>query len=165
VADGSYDPALGLIYYGTGNPGPVYDGTGRAGDNLWTSSVVALRAATGELAWYFQFTPHDTHDFDAVQTEVLVDAPYQGKPRRLLLTANKNAFYYVLDRETGEFLTARPFARQNWADSLDRKGRPIVSPRHLATCRRGVLEHRRRLVFSGNGPTFMAFHDGTGAPL
>jgi alcohol dehydrogenase (cytochrome c) len=125
---GSYDPALGLVYFGIGNPGPVYDGTTRAGDNLWTNSVVALRATTGEMAWHFQFTPHDTHDFDAVQTEVLVDAPWQGSNRKLLLTANKNAFYYVLDRETGQFLTARPFAMQNWAERLDEKGRPVPRP-------------------------------------
>jgi alcohol dehydrogenase (cytochrome c) len=135
---GSYDPDLGLVYYGIGNPGPVYDGTARAGDNLWTNSVVALRATTGELVWHFQFTPHDTHDFDAVQTEVLVDAPWQGRQRKLLLTANKNAFYYVLDRETGEFLTAQPFATQNWAMGLDGTGRPIPRP-EAAPSRTGAM--------------------------
>lgn len=90
---GSYDPELGLIYMGIGNPGPVYDGTTRGGDNLYTSSVVALRSTTGELAWHFQFTPHDTFDYDAAQVPVLVDAVYEGRPRRLMLWANKNAFY------------------------------------------------------------------------
>lgn len=125
---GSYDPELGLIYMGIGNPGPVYNGAMRGGDNLYTSSVVALRATTGELVWHFQFTPHDTYDYDAAQVPVLVDAVFKGQPRRLMLWANKNAFYYVLDRTTGEFLTARPFATQTWTLGLDSIGRPIPRP-------------------------------------
>jgi len=120
---GSYDPALNLLYWGVGNPGPDHDGDARAGDNLYTCSLVALDAETGRLRWHFQFTPHDTHDWDANQIPILVDAPIAGRARRLVVTANKNAFYYVLDRETGEFLQGAQYARQTWADGLDKRGR------------------------------------------
>ena len=122
---GTYDPALDLVYLGVGNPGPNYDGRVCPGDNLYTNSVVALKAATGALVWHFQFTPHDTHDYDAVQVPVLLDTVQQGMTRRLLLLANKNGFYYVLDRETGRFVTAKPFATQTWSEGLDSAGRPI----------------------------------------
>jgi alcohol dehydrogenase (cytochrome c) len=125
---GSYDPGLELVYLGVGNPSPDYDGSGRPGDNLYTNSVVALRAATGELAWHFQFTPHDTHDYDAVQVPALVDATIAGTPRKLLLFANKNGFYYVLDRTNGRFIAAKPFATQTWAAGLDSTGRPLPRP-------------------------------------
>jgi len=122
---GAYDPALGLLYWGVGNPGPNYTGDTRPGDNLYSNSVVALEAATGRLRWHFQFTPHDEHDWDAVQVPVLADiAVVGGAARPVLIWANRNAFYYVLDRATGELLTVRPFARQTWADSLDVRGRP-----------------------------------------
>ena len=122
---GSYDPELDLLYWGTGNPGPDYDGTVRAGDNLYSDSVIALEPSTGKFKWHFQFTPHDVNDMDSNQVPVLVDAVWQGKPRKLMLFANRNGFYYVLDRATGEFLHATPFARQNWAKGIDAKGRPI----------------------------------------
>jgi alcohol dehydrogenase (cytochrome c) len=125
---GSYDPELDLVYWGVGNPGPDWNGDVRPGDNLYTCSVVALDAKTGTLRWHFQFTPHDTHDWDANQAPVLVDAPVAGKMRKLLVTANRNAFYYVLDRVTGEFLGGQAYARQTWARGLDPKGRPIVLP-------------------------------------
>ena len=125
---GSYDPELNLLYWGVGNPGPDWNGDVRPGDNLYTCSVVAVDADTGELRWYFQFTPHDTHDWDANQIPILIDAEFGGRPRKLLATANRNAFYYVLDRETGEFLTGVPYARQTWAEGLDENGRPIVIP-------------------------------------
>ncbi len=125
---GSFDPALNLIYWGIGNPGPDWNGDGRPGDNLYTCSVVALDADTGTLRWHFQFTPHDTHDWDANQVPVLVDAPVKGRMRKLLVTANRNAFYYVLDRTNGEFITGVPYAKQTWAKGLDAKGRPIVIP-------------------------------------
>jgi len=124
---GSYDPALDLIYWGTGNPNPDFDGSTRLGDNLYTNSVVALEANTGRLRWHFQFTPHDEHDWDAAQIPVLVDAP-EGGPRALMLWANRNGFYYVLDRATGRFLRGRPFVEQTWADGLDSAGRPLVRP-------------------------------------
>lgn len=126
---GSFDPALNLIYWGTGNPNPDYNGDRRPGDNLHSNSVVALDPERGELRWAFQFTPHDEHDWDATQVPVLVD---RGAPaRRLLLLANKNGFYYVLDRETGRFQRARAFARQTWALGIDSAGRPVRRPGSL----------------------------------
>ncbi len=125
---GSYDPQLNLIYWGTGNPGPDWNGDVRPGDNLYTCSLLALDAATGKIKWYFQFTPHDVHDWDANQVPVLLDATFQGRQRKLVALANRNAFYYLLDRETGEFLLGAPFAKQTWAKGLDAKGRPIVLP-------------------------------------
>ncbi len=125
---GVFDPELNLLYWGVGNPGPDWNGDVRPGDNLYTSSVVALDPDTGELKWHFQYTPHDTHDWDANQVPVLVDAEWDGAPRKLLTTANRNGFYYVLDRETGEFLHGTPYAKQTWAEGLDEKGRPIVIP-------------------------------------
>jgi alcohol dehydrogenase (cytochrome c) len=126
---GSYDPELNLLYWGIGNPAPDFDGDVRKGDNLYTESVVALDADTGKLKWYFQFTPHDVHDWDSVEIPVLVDAPYQGKTRKLLLHADRNGFYYVLDRVTGEYLHGTPFVKMlNWATGLDKKGRPIRVP-------------------------------------
>ncbi len=135
---GTYDPELGLVYFGVGNPGPVYDGSGRGGDNLYTNSVVALRAATGEMAWYFQFTPHDIRDYDAVQVPILADLAAGERTRRLMFWANKNGFYYVLDRESGAFLAGRPFSRQTWATELDSTGRPVENPAAAPT-RAGVL--------------------------
>ncbi len=123
---GSYDPALNLLYWGTGNPGPDWNGDVRKGDNLYTSSVLALDADTGKMKWYFQYTPHDVHDWDANQIQVLADLTVAGKPRKALITANRNAFYYVLDRVTGEFLHAAPYAKQTWARGIDAKGRPRV---------------------------------------
>jgi len=125
---GSYDPALNLLYWGVGNPGPDWNGDVRPGDNLYTCSVVAIDAASGQRKWHFQFTPHDTHDWDANQIPVLLDASVGGRPRKLLALANRNAFYYLLDRETGEFLVGTPYAKQTWAKGLDPRGRPIVLP-------------------------------------
>lgn len=125
---GSFDPELNVLYWGVGNPAPDWNGDVRRGDNLYTCSLLALDATTGELRWHFQFTPHDTHDWDANQVPVLFDATMSGRPRKLVAMANRNAFYYVLDRETGEFLTGVPYAKQTWADGLDERGRPIVRP-------------------------------------
>jgi alcohol dehydrogenase (cytochrome c) len=127
---GSYDPELDLTYWGTGNPGPDWNGDSRPGDNLYTDSLLALDADTGALKWHFQFTPHDEFDYDATQVPVLVDMPWQGRARKLVLTANRNGFWYVLDRETGEFLQGKPFAKVTWAAGLDEKGRPrrVLNP-------------------------------------
>jgi alcohol dehydrogenase (cytochrome c) len=125
---GSYDPKLGLIYWGVGNPGPNFDLSARPGNNLYTNSVIALDVATGKLRWHFQFTPHDEHDWDANQIPVLVDGDWQGRRRPLMLWANRNGFYYVLDRSTGEFLLGRPFVKQTWADSLTASGVPVRRP-------------------------------------
>jgi alcohol dehydrogenase (cytochrome c) len=125
---GTFDPALNLIYWGTGNPGPDYNGDGRPGDNLYTNSVVALDPDTGKLRWHFQYTPHDLHDWDSNQVPVLVDATMGERSRQLLVQANRNAFYYVLDRATGEFITGTAFAKQTWASGLDPRGRPVLIP-------------------------------------
>ncbi|MEO8662655.1 MAG: PQQ-dependent dehydrogenase, methanol/ethanol family [Bryobacteraceae bacterium] len=125
---GSFDAALNLIYWATGNPGPDYDGNVRPGDNLYSDSLLALDADSGQRRWHFQFTPHDTHDWDANHVPVLFDAEYAGKPRRLIGNANRNGFYYLLDRRTGEFLAGRAYARQNWAKGLDANGRPVMLP-------------------------------------
>ncbi len=125
---GSFDPGLNLIYWGTGNPGPDWDGSVREGDNLYSSAVVALDADSGKLRWHYQFTPHDVHDWDAAQIPVLVDAKFQGRDRKLMLWGNRNAFYYILDRETGKFLLGKAYARQTWSDGFTADGRPIVKP-------------------------------------
>ena len=125
---GTFDPELNTLYWGVGNPGPDLDGKVRLGDNLYTDSLVALDPDTGKLKWHFQFTPHDTHDWDACETPMLLDLEWQGRKRKLVVTANRNAFFYVLDRETGEFLMGKPFARQTWASGLNDKGRPMVLP-------------------------------------
>ena len=130
---GSYDPELDLVYWGTGNPGPDWNGDVRLGDNLYSDSVLALDPDTGELAWYFQFTPHDVHDWDATQIPVLADVEFDGRMRKLMLWPNRNAFFYVLDRQTGEFLRATPFGRQTWAERIGEDGRPIRIPNTFPT--------------------------------
>ena len=125
---GAYDPDLDLVYWGTGNPGPDWNGDVRLGDNLYSDSVLALNGDDGNLEWYFQFTPHDIHDWDAIQVPILGDIMYEGETRRVMMWANRNAFYYTLDRETGEFLVGKPYARQTWAEGLDENGRPIRVP-------------------------------------
>ena len=121
-------PELNLVYWGTGNPGPDWNGDVRLGDNLYSDSVLALNGDTGAMEWYFQFTPHDVHDWDAIQVPVLADIEIAGESRKAMLWANRNAFYYTLDRGTGEFLLGEPFALQTWAEGLDENGRPIRVP-------------------------------------
>ncbi len=125
---GAYDPDLNLVYWGTGNPGPDWNGDVRMGDNLYADSALALNGDTGEMEWYFQFTPHDMHDWDAIQVPILADLQMGGGIRKVMMWANRNAFYYTLDRETGEFLVGEPFAQQTWAERLDATGRPIRRP-------------------------------------
>jgi alcohol dehydrogenase (cytochrome c) len=125
---GSYDPTSNLLYWGTGNPGPDYDGDARLGDNLYSDCLLAIDADTGKRRWHFQFTPHDLHDWDSSQVPVLIDAVFGGRPRKLVAQVNRNAFYYLLDRETGEFLVGAPYAKQTWASGLDPHGRPIPRP-------------------------------------
>jgi alcohol dehydrogenase (cytochrome c) len=122
---GSYDPELNLTYWGVGNPWPDFDESVRTGDNLYTTSVVALDPDTGKLKWHYQFTPGDHADYDSVQIPVLVNAKWRGSPRKLMLWANRNGFYYALDRTTGQFLAGKPFVKENWASGLDDSGRPI----------------------------------------
>ncbi len=122
---GTYDPQLNLYYFGTANPQPVMAGQGRHGDNLWANSIVALNPDTGRMAWYYQTTPHDTHDWDSAETPVLFDAEIDGHPRKLLAQANRNGYFFVLDRTNGEHILTTPFAPNNWAKGLDDQGRPI----------------------------------------
>jgi len=123
---GSYDPELNLLYWGTGNPNPDYWGHSREGDNLYTNSIVAIDARTGTLKWHYQFTPHDTHDWDANQVPVLADLMIAGTRRQVVMLANRNGFFYVLDRRDGTLLLARPFTDTTWAHEIGRDGRPIV---------------------------------------
>ncbi len=125
---GTYDPELNLYYLGTGNPNPVMAGQGRKGTNLWTCSIVALNPDTGKMVWYFQASPHDTHDWDAVQTPVLVNGQINGKPRKLLAQASRNGYYFLLDRTNGKDLVSEPFIDINWSKGVDAKGEPIPDP-------------------------------------
>ncbi|MFN0164861.1 MAG: pyrroloquinoline quinone-dependent dehydrogenase [Bryobacteraceae bacterium] len=125
---GSFDVEQNLIIWGTGNPSPDWNGDSRPGDNLYSDSAIALDADTGKLKWYFQFVPHDVHDWDAVQVPVLVDEEWQGQRRKLVYWAHRNGFYYVLDRTNGKFLLGKPFATQTWAKGLEPNGRPIRLP-------------------------------------
>lgn len=125
---GTYDPELDLLFWGLGNPKPDYDASIRKGDNLYTNSVVALKASSGELVWHFQFTPGDDHDWDSNQIPMLVDVPDANGPRKLVVLANRNGFFYALERTTGRFLRAAPFAHQTWTAGIDANGRPIPLP-------------------------------------
>jgi alcohol dehydrogenase (cytochrome c) len=126
---GTYDPVLDTLYWTVGNPGPDLIGDDRIGDNLYTDSVVALDAKTGALKWHFQFTPHDVWDYDAEETPALVDATWQGQPRKLLVQANRNGYFYVLDRTNGKFLSGWQFVKNvTWASGLDANGRPMRVP-------------------------------------
>jgi acido-empty-quinoprotein group A len=125
---GTYDPELNLYYLGTGNPNPVMAGQGRKGDNLWTCSIVALNPDTGKLAWYFQASPHDTHDWDAAETPVLIDGEVDGHPRKLLAQSSRNGYFFLLDRTNGKNILSKPFIDINWSKGLDAKGQPIGNP-------------------------------------
>jgi alcohol dehydrogenase (cytochrome c) len=122
---GTYDKELNLLYWGTGNPNPVFAGQGRKGDNLWTCSIVALNPDTGKLVWHFQGSPHDTHDWDNVETPVLFDAEIEGKPRKLLAQAARNGYFFVLDRTNGKSIVSKPYVPLNWSKGVDAKGQPI----------------------------------------
>jgi alcohol dehydrogenase (cytochrome c) len=135
---GSYDPESNLTYWGTGNPGPDWNGDNRGGDNLYSNSVVALDADTGKMKWHFQFSPHDEFDYDAVQVPVLADMIWQGRPTKVMLWANRNGFFYVLDRLSGDFLLGKPFVEVSWASGLDELGRPVRVPGKVPT-REGTI--------------------------
>lgn len=125
---GAYDAEANLIYFGTGNPAPDWDGRSRLGDNLYSDSVIALDADSGELKWHYQFTPHDELDYDSTQVPVLADIEWEGEPRKVMLWANRNGLMYVLDRLTGEFLLGKPYVEVNWMDGFDANGRPQRVP-------------------------------------
>jgi alcohol dehydrogenase (cytochrome c) len=124
---GAYDPAQNLVIWGVGNPGPVFQADARRGDNLFSNCVIALDAQSGKLKWYFQFTPSDDHDWDSNQQPIIADIAWQGRSRPVLLWANRNGFFYALDRTSGEFLFAKPFAKQTWNEGFDEKGRPRMA--------------------------------------
>jgi alcohol dehydrogenase (cytochrome c) len=140
---GSYDPETNLTMWGTGNAGPDYNGDNRLGDNLYSSSVIALDADSGKLKWYYQFSPHDEFDWDATQVPVLADITFQGRPRKTMMWANRNGVFYVLDRTNGQFLSGKSFIKTNWYTGFDEKGRPMRTPGILPT-------QEGTLVYPGN---------------
>src|SRR5262249_14537072 len=142
----SYDPDAGLVYFGTGNAEPwVQKFRGAANlDNLYTCSILAVRVSTGELKWHYQVVPNDNWDYDSVQQLTLADLTIHGRPRKVLMQASKNGFFYVLDRLTGEFISAEPFARVNWASGIDKSGRPMVHPEAFYGKEPDHLPDRRR---------------------
>ena len=125
---GTYDPDLNLVFWGTGNPTPVLKGTTRPGDNLYTCTIVALNPDTGKLVWSFQVSPHDTHDWDAVETPVLVDGDFHGQPKKMLMQSSRNGYFFVLDRINGKNLLTVPYGPLNWSLGIDSQGRPIPNP-------------------------------------
>ena len=125
---GSYDPDQDVLFWGIGNPGPDHNARVRQGDNLFSCSVVALDAATGKRKWHYQFTPGDSHDWDAAEDLILADQVFSGEPRKLILQANRNGLFYVLDRASGKFLLGKPFVHQTWNRGFDSRGRPIIAP-------------------------------------
>ena len=127
---GAYDPEQNLVFYGTGNPGPDYHSESREGDNLYSCSLLALDADTGKLKWHYQFTPHDVHDWDSTEVPILADIPINGQPRKVVMFANRNGFYYTLDRTTGKVIVAKPFVQTTWAKEVDAQGRPMLIPGH-----------------------------------
>jgi alcohol dehydrogenase (cytochrome c) len=128
---GAYDPDLNMLYYGVGNPGPDYHSESRLGDNLYSASIVALDADTGRLRWHYQFTPHDVHDWDATEVPVLADLTIAGQQRKVVMFANRNGFYYTLDRTNGKIIVARPFVTTTWAKEIGADGRPVLLPGHM----------------------------------
>ena len=167
---GTYDPESNRLYVGTGNPTPVLNGPARAGDNKWTGSIVALNPDTGELEWGFQAVPHDTHDWDAAEVPVLVDADFGGARRKLLLQASRNGYYFVLDRVTGKNLLTIPFATVNWAKGIDGEGRPIPNPdkepardgRLIAPDEAGGTNYRPPAFDPATGLLIVSAHDAYG---
>ena len=167
---GTYDPDLDLVYVGTGNPTPVLNGPVRPGDNPWTCSIVALRPDTGKLVWGFQASPHDTHDWDAAEVPVLVDANFNGAPRKMLMQASRNGYFFVLDRTNGKNLLTAPFATVNWAKGIDKDGRPIPDPdkepsrdgRLVAPNESGATNYRSPSFDPSTGLFIVSAHDGYG---
>ncbi len=137
---GTYDPEQNLVFYGIGNPGPDYHSDSRKGDNLYSDSIVALDADTGKLRWHYQFTPHDIHDWDSTHVPILADLTINGQPRKVVMVANRNGFFYTLDRTNGRIIVAKPFVKTTWATEIGRDGRPVLLPGHIpdekgaATC-------------------------------
>ena len=127
---GAYDAEQNLLMYGIGNPGPDYHSDSRKGDNLYSNSLVALDADTGKLKWHYQFTPHDVHDYDSTEVPILADLTINGQARKTVMFANRNGFYYTLDRLTGKVIVAKPFVVTTWAKAIDPQGRPMLEAGH-----------------------------------
>jgi alcohol dehydrogenase (cytochrome c) len=167
---GTYDPDLDLVYVGTGNPTPVLNGAARPGDNPWTCSIVALKPDTGKLVWGFQASPHDTHDWDAAEVPVLVDADFNGARRKMLMQASRNGYFFVLDRTNGKNLLTAPFATVNWAKGIDKDGRPIPDPnkepardgRLIAPNESGATNYRSPSFDPATGLFVVSSQDGYG---
>jgi alcohol dehydrogenase (cytochrome c) len=167
---GTYDPELNLVYVGTGNPTPVLNGAMRPGDNPWTCSIVAINPDTGKLAWGFQASPHDTHDWDAAEVPVLVDGSFNGTPRKMLMQASRNGYFFVLDRTSGKNLLTVPFATVNWAKGIDKDGRPIPDPdkepsrdgRLVAPNENGATNYRSPSFDRQSGLFIVSAQDGYG---
>jgi alcohol dehydrogenase (cytochrome c) len=167
---GTYDPELNQVYVGTGNPTPVLNGEIRPGDNKWTGSIVALNPDTGKLVWGFQASPHDTHDWDAAEVPVLVDAMFGGTPRKLLMQASRNGYFFVLDRTNGHNLLTTTFAAANWTSGVDKSGRPIPNPakeptpdgRLVAPNESGATNYRSPSFDAKTGLFIVSAQDGYG---
>jgi alcohol dehydrogenase (cytochrome c) len=167
---GTYDPELNLMYVGTGNPTPTLNGKVRPGDNQWTCSIVAVNPDSGKLAWGFQASPHDTHDWDAAEVPVVVDGNFNGTPRKMLMQASRNGYFFVLDRTNGKSLLTVPFATANWASGLDNDGRPIPSAakepardgRLIAPDEAGGTNYRSPSFDPRSGLLIVSAHDAYG---
>jgi alcohol dehydrogenase (cytochrome c) len=167
---GTYDPDLNLVFVGTGNPTPVLNGPVRPGDNKWTGSIVALDPDTGKLAWGFQASPHDTHDWDAAEVPVLVDAEFNGALRKLVMQASRNGYFFVLDRTSGKNLLTTTFAAVNWTKGIDAEGRPIPDPKKepsrdgvlIAPNESGATNYRSPSFDAKTGLLIVSAHDGYG---
>ena len=165
---GSYDPDLDLLYWAVGNPCPLYNGAGREGDNLFTSSVLALDPATGQRRWHYQFSPHDTHDWDSNQDMMLVDRVFHGEARKLLMHADRNGHFYVLDRTNGTFLAGTPFTTQTWSSGFDARGRPILTAGSQASAAGNVIapsigggtNFQAPSYSAATGLVYLAYQDG-----
>jgi alcohol dehydrogenase (cytochrome c) len=153
---GSYDPDLNLLYWGTGNPNPDYYGDDRKGDNLYTTSLLALDPDSGKLKWHYQFTPHDTHDWDSNHVPVLADLTINGRARKVVMVANRNGFFYTLDRQTGEVLVGKPFTTTNWAREIGKDGRPVVLSLGVTTLAKPVCVPDYRGGTNFNPPSYDA---------
>lgn len=150
----TYDPELNLLYVGTGNPQPVIAGTARPGNNLFTESIVALNPDTGKMVWYFQCSPHDTHDWDAVQTPVLFDGTIDGQPRKLLAQASRNGYFFVLDRTNGKDVHTSQFVKTNWAKGIGPNGSPIPNPAKMPQTDGALVSPNQGGAVNWPPPTF-----------
>ncbi len=128
---GAHDPELNLVYFGVGNPGPDYHSDSRKGDNLYSDSIVAIDADTGTLRWHYQFTPHDVHDWDSTHVPILADLPIGGQPRKVVMMANRNGFFYTIDRTNGRLIVGKPYVQTTWAKEIGADGRPVLLPGHM----------------------------------